>query len=97
MQSALLNIDYKILSGTIANRLKEPLQYLISNEQKGFMKNRTISQCTRLIFDLIYEIRKRKKDGILLLIDIEKAFDSVEWGFLDKTLKHYDFGDKFRK
>jgi len=94
---SLLNIDYKILSTVLANRLKEPLQYLISSSQKGFLKNRNMSECTRLIFDIFHEMESRNMDGILLLIDYEKAFDSIEWGFIEKTLKYFQFGEQFIK
>ncbi len=33
--------------------------------------------------------------GILLSIDFEKAFDSLNWNFLHKTLRHLKFGDNF--
>lgn len=94
---SLLNIDYKIVSGTLANRMKGPLKYLISSSQNGFIKGRTISQCTRLVYDVIYEVRKRKLDGILLLIDYEKAFDMLRWDYLEKALKYFNFGGNFRK
>ena len=94
---SLLNVDYKILSGTLANRIKNPLQYLISDNQKGFMKNRNISECTRLIYDIIKEMDNRNMEGVLLLIDYQKAFDSIEWSFIDRTLEYFNFGEKFRK
>jgi len=94
---SLLNIDYKILSSVLANRIKNPLQYLISSCQKGFMKNRNMNECTRLVYDMIHRIDSSKLNGILLLIDYEKAFDSLAWSFIEKTLRYFDFGDNFIK
>ena len=34
-----------------------------------------------------------KIPGLLLFIDFEKAFDTLEWSFIEKTLKYYNFGD----
>ena len=52
-QITLLNVDLKICSAAISNRLKPVLVDLISQTQKGFLKGRYIGECTRLIFDLI--------------------------------------------
>jgi hypothetical protein len=46
---------------------------------------------------LIYEIKIRKMDGILLLIDHEKTLNSIKWDFIDKTVKYYKFGEHFRR
>ena len=94
---SLLNIDYKILSGTIANRIKCTLDPLISKCQKGFVSGRYIGECTRLVSDLIYHLKKIKKPGIILMIDFEKAFDSLEWSFLKQTLKYFNFGKNIIK
>lgn len=93
----LLNIDYKIISGVISNRIKKHLDNLISNCQKGFIAGRQIGECTRLISDIINKLKKINKPGILLMIDFEKAFDSVEWNFLDRTLRYFNFGKVIRK
>ena len=89
---SLLNIDCKIISGVIGNRIKNHLGTLISPCQKGFVEGRQIGECTRIISDLIYHLKKNNKAGILLMIDFEKAFDSLEWSFIVKTLKHLNFG-----
>ena len=41
-------------------------------------------------------LKKKKKEGLIVLADFEKAFDSVEWGYLDKVLTAYNFGENFR-
>jgi hypothetical protein len=81
-------VDNKILSGVIANRVKKFFDSLISETQKGFIKGRCIGECTILVSDIIYHLKKNNQPGILLLIDFAKAFDSLEWNFLDKTLEN---------
>ena len=94
---SLLNVDYKILSGVIAQRIKKNLNPLVSNCQKGFISGRYIGECTRLVSDLIDYARKNNLKAILLLIDFEKAFDSLEWPFIDRTLEHFNFGRNIRQ
>ena len=84
---SLLNVTYKIISACIANRLKQVLSYLIHENQKGFLKNRFIGENTRIIYDTLYAAKENNIPGILLLIDFEKAFDSVSWSFMYKALE----------
>ena len=88
----LLNCDYKIASKSIANRLKKFLPALINNDQTGFQKNRFIGENIRLIDSVINYTREKKIPGLLLFVDFEKAFDSLEWSFCDKSLKYFNFG-----
>ena len=64
------------------------MKKLISNTQSGFLKGRNISECTRLINDLIESTEEQEVPGLMIMLDFEKAFDSVEWGFIDRTLHH---------
>ena len=88
---SLLNIVYKIGSSSIANRIKSILPEIINEDQTGFVKNRFIGDNIRLVYDIIYHLNTTNKPGILLCLDFEKAFDSVDWGFLFKVLKAFGF------
>ncbi len=92
---SLLNVDYKMLSAALANRLKTVLPEIISSTQKGFLQGRYIGENTRLVYDIIKYLDENDKTGLLLLIDFEKAFDTVEWEYLNRALKAYNFGENF--
>ena len=94
---SLLNVSYKIASASIANRLKGFLANLINEDQTGFISNRYISENTRLIYDIMFYTEKYDIPGLLLLIDFEKAFDSISWTFISKVLDLFNFGPIFRK
>ena len=94
---SLLNVCYKIASGSIANRLKHLLTTIINEDQTGFLQNRFIGENTRLIYDIMFHTQKYNKPGLLLLIDFEKAFDSIEWSFIERVLNFYNFGPDFKK
>ena len=53
------------------------LDKLISKCQTGFIKGRYIDESTRLIYDIINYTEVKNKNGLLMLMDIEKAFDSI--------------------
>ena len=74
---SLLNVDYKLASTCISNRLQKIMNKLISNTQSGFLKGRNISECTRLINDLIESTEEQEVPGLMIMLDFEKAFDSV--------------------
>ena len=93
---ALLNVNYKLLSGVLASRIKEVLPSIIQSEQKGFLKNRYIGENIRTIVDSLEYIKQIKIMGMTLLIDFGKAFDSLEWYYLESVLKVYNFEEDFR-
>ena len=88
---SLLNISYKIGSGCIANRIKKVLPSIIDFDQTGFMSDRFTGDNIRLIYDTLNFSKIHKQRGLLLLIDFEKAFDSVAWSFIEKTSSYYNF------
>ena len=90
---SLLNCIYKIASGVIALRIKNTLQKLIHADQTGFIAGRYMGENTRLVYDVMHFTEENNIPGLLLLIDFEKAFDSVSWSFLYKVLDFFGFGN----
>ena len=93
----LLNCDYKIASKAIASRLKAVLENLVDNDQTGFLKGRSIAENICLINNVISYTESKNIPGLLLFVDFEKAFDTIEWAFVEKTLHHFGFGSSLIK
>ena len=88
---SLLNLDYKILTKTVAKRIQNVLPSIIHENQSGFVKGRKIEFALRTIQDIINSSND-KLFSYLLFIDFEKAFDSLEWNFMLKCLEIFNFG-----
>ena len=89
---SLLNTDYKIAAKSIANRIKRVLPKLIDADQTGFMKGRFVGENIRLIESLITYTASKNISSLLLFLEFEKAFDTLEWSFMRKVLMRYGFG-----
>ena len=89
---SLLNVDYKILSKALANRIIPLLPNIIHHNQTGYVKNRNITDAIRSILDVMDYTDRKQISGILLCLDFEKAFDSIEWNFMTESLKAFNFG-----
>ena len=92
---SLLNVDVKLISKALAERLKNVLPEIISPNQNAYVKNRCISEGGRLISDLLEMSEVLNKESFLVTIDIEKAFDSVNHHFLIPILEKIGFGTDF--
>ena len=88
---------YKLLSGCISSRIKTTLDLLISNTQTGFIQGRYIGENTRFIYDLMSYTEVNNLPGLLVLIDFEKAFNSISWSFIYKVLSYFGFGNNIIK
>lgn len=93
---ALLNVYYKIAAKAIASRLKKVLHLLIGDTQSGFLRNRFIGENIRFVLDLIEYTSTHNIPGFLFFIDFEKAFDTLDWNFIHRTLHYFQFGDQFK-
>ena len=82
----LLNTVYKIASACIAERVKGLLPKIIGEEQKGFLSGRYIGENIRMIYDVLSHTENHSLPGIIMMIDFEKAFDSISWSFIKKLL-----------
>ena len=92
---SLLNTDYKILTKCLAKRLHKVLPSLIDFDQTGFLQGRYIGENIRTVADLIDYTSLRNRPGIILLLDFEKAFDTIKWSFIFESLKLFKFGPEF--
>jgi exonuclease III len=94
---SLLNTDYKILTKTLATRLKKVLPDVINEDQVAYLKERFIGQNIRTIIDIMEFTKATNSQGIAAFLDFEKAFDTVNWNVIQKTLKIFGLGENFRK
>ena len=91
----LLNTCYKIISGVIANRLKQLIPKLVSSCQTGFIKGRFIGENTRLMSDVAAYVKQNRQTALFISLDIEGAFNSVSWSFIKAILRHQGFPGDF--
>ena len=81
----------------ITLRLKKVIHNLIHHDQSGFLDGRDISHSLRTVLDIIEITNRNNKKGMLMLVDFEKAFDTINITFLRKVLETYNFGPNFRQ
>ena len=92
---SLINYDTKLLSKTLAERLKTILPFIISHDQTAYVANRFLGESVRLISDIIETTKNLNIDDYMLTIDIEKAFDSVYQPFLFAALECIGINGEF--
>ena len=89
----LLNVDYKIVEKALASRLYTGMEYVINNDQTGFMEKRRMAVNIRKLFDVMDYCSLHNKPGIILSLDYMKAFDMVEVGSVISALKYFGFSN----
>lgn len=94
---ALLNVDLKIFKTILSNRLQKIISHYIHPDETGFIPGRTMSDNIRKTLNLIRHCKQQQIQSLLLALDFEKAFDSVEFLYLQRLLHHMGFGDNFKQ
>ena len=95
---SLSNVAYKLVSKVLANRLKTVLPQIISKNQSVFLFERLITDKVLIAFELMHYVDHKKsgKDGYMAVkLDISKAYDKVEWEFIEKVMRRMGFHEKW--
>ncbi|CAJ2637160.1 unnamed protein product [Trifolium pratense] len=93
----LIGCLYKILSKLLANRLKRVLGKLISPCQSAFLPSRQILDGVVVLNEII-DLAKRRKDRCMFFkVDFEKAYDTINWNFLERMMIKMGFAEGWMK
>ena len=85
---SLCNTIYKTISKLIVSKIRPILDKLISPAQSAFIPNKWIAENQLIVHELLHSFKRRKVTGgfIALKIDLQKAYDRVNWKFLQAVL-----------
>jgi hypothetical protein len=95
---SLCNVLYKVISKMIAFRLKHILDEVISLVQSAFVLSRMITDNNLLAYESLHTLKNKKKGKVgycVVKLDMHKAYDRVEWGFLQNMLIRLGFDSDF--
>ncbi|GKD36029.1 RNA-directed DNA polymerase, eukaryota, reverse transcriptase zinc-binding domain protein, partial [Tanacetum coccineum] len=86
---SLIGCQYKIIAKVHANRLQQVFH-------SAYIRGRQIIDGPLMVNEIISWATKHKERFFLLKVDFEKAFDSIDWNFLDHTMMQMGFSHKWR-
>lgn len=86
----------KIISKAITNRMSPIGDRIIAKNQTAFIKGRFILESVVAAQELIHAAHSSGNSALVLKLDYEKAYDRVDWDFLDEMLLSRGFGQVFR-
>jgi hypothetical protein len=92
---SLLNCDLKLLTKILAKRLQEHISSIIHEDQAGFVSSRHIQDKCMMLNQLLEYNRISPTAGALYFLDQEKAYDRVDWAYMEKCLRKYGFGPRW--
>jgi hypothetical protein len=68
---------------------------VISTTHTAFIPGRNILEGVVVLHETLHEIRKRKKRGVIMKLDFEKAYDKVQWSFLFEVMERKKLPEKW--
>jgi hypothetical protein len=92
---SLSNCDIKICTKAIALRTNPVLQKLLNITQAGYVPGRQVTNNNRLIEEIIERSNESNNEAFLITLDAQKAFDSVDHGYLLDLLSSYNFPQQY--
>jgi hypothetical protein len=93
---SLCNVIYKIISKMLASRLKEIIPEVISPVKSAFVTGRLITDNVLVAYESVHTIKNKRleKMGLYAVkLDMHKAYDTVEWVFLENIMRRMGFDD----
>jgi len=94
---SLVGSMYKVLVKVLANRLRAVIGFVISDSQSAFVPGKQILDGILIANEVIDEAKRLKKELLLLKIDFEKAYYSVNLKYLDSVMFNMNFSTLWRK
>jgi len=94
---SLIHSIAKIFSKLLANRLAPFLDGLVSNCQSAFIKRRCIQDNFLYVQNTVKRLQKLKIPALFMKLDIQKAFDTINWSYLLEVLHALGFGQQWRE
>lgn len=96
---SLANVVYKIISKILAERLKPWLNSIIIENQSAFIPGRLITDNVLIAHELMHSLNTKnlKNKFMAVKLDIAKAFDKVEWRFVDAVMEKMGFCQQWRQ
>ena len=90
----LLNNDFKIITKTLVRRMTDAVKQFVSREQNGFVPGGFLPENVMLLKLIQAYLEDKDEDGMMIFLDMEKAFDRSDWDYMIDAMRAVGFGEK---